>query len=95
MWWLIGFAWIGLICVILQPSQTLQATAPSFWGSLSDVYGRRWIYVGTLSTYIVACIALTFTSSFAALMILRIVQACGSAATISVGGGTIGGTLDV
>lgn len=63
----------------------VQGLAPSFWGSFSDVIGRRAIFIGTFAVYIIANIALGVSSSYPELMVFRAVQAAGSAATISIG----------
>jgi MFS family permease len=62
-----------------------QGLAPSFWGSFSDVLGRRVIFIGTFLVYIIANIALGVSTNYAQLMVFRALQAAGSAATISIG----------
>ncbi|KAJ5183112.1 hypothetical protein N7492_000728 [Penicillium capsulatum] len=68
----------------------MQGLAPSFWGSFSDVLGRRGIFIGTFAVYIIANIALGVSDNYAELMVFRAVQAAGSSATISIGAGVIG-----
>lgn len=53
-----------------------QATTPSLFGSLSDSYGRRPIYIGTLALYIGANIGLALmpTSAYWLLLFLRALQ---------------------
>lgn len=63
----------------------VQGLAPSFWGSFSDVIGRRMIFVGTFAVYIIANIALGVSNNYGELMAFRALQAAGSAATISIG----------
>jgi MFS family permease len=63
----------------------VQGLAPSFWGSFSDVLGRRVIFIGTFLVYIIANIALGVSTNYAQLMVFRALQAAGSAATISIG----------
>lgn len=63
----------------------VQGLAPSFWGSFSDVIGRRVIFIGTFAVYIIANIALGVSNNYAELMVFRALQAAGSAATISIG----------
>ncbi|KAJ6097868.1 hypothetical protein N7499_002242 [Penicillium canescens] len=67
-----------------------QGLAPSFWGSFSDVLGRRVIFIGTFLVYIIANIALGVSTNYTQLMVFRALQAAGSAATISIGAGVIG-----
>ncbi|CAI7630401.1 unnamed protein product [Penicillium manginii] len=68
----------------------VQGIAPSFWGSFSDVIGRRSIFIGTFIVYMIANIALGVSTNYAQLMAFRAIQAAGSAATISIGAGVIG-----
>jgi MFS family permease len=62
----------------------------SFWGPLSDTKGRRIALISTFTVYLIANIGLALNSSFVGLMVLRAIQAAGSAATISIGAGVIG-----
>lgn len=63
----------------------VQGIAPSFWGSFSDVLGRRVIFIGTFVVYIIANIALGVSKNYGELMAFRALQAAGSSATISIG----------
>ena len=63
----------------------IQGLAPSFWGSLSDVLGRRLIFIGTFIVYLASNIALAVSDNYAELMVFRALQAAGSSATISIG----------
>ncbi|RSM06711.1 hypothetical protein CEP52_005557 [Fusarium oligoseptatum] len=67
----------------------VQGIAPSLFGAFSDTYGRRLTFTVSLVIYTVANLALAFTSSFPMLLVLRGVQAAGSAATISISAGVI------
>lgn len=63
----------------------MQGLAPSFWGSLSDVVGRRGIFIGTFVVYILSNILLAVSTNYGELMAFRALQAAGSSATISIG----------
>jgi DHA1 family bicyclomycin/chloramphenicol resistance-like MFS transporter len=52
-----------------------------FYGTISDRYGRRPVLLAGLSVYIAASIAAAFAGSFETMMIARIVQGIGAAAT--------------
>lgn len=67
-----------------------QGIAPSLWGPVSDVRGRRVAYVGTFIVFIGACIGLAETKNYATLIVLRCLQSTGSASTIAIGSGVIG-----
>lgn len=67
-----------------------QGLAPTLWGPVSDVMGRRVAYCCTFVVFLGACIGLAETKTYAALIILRCLQSTGSASTISIGSGVIG-----
>ncbi|KAK6219839.1 major facilitator superfamily transporter [Colletotrichum tabaci] len=66
------------------------AVGPLFWASFADWKGRRPLYIISISIYIVANILLAAVpANYGALVFLRIVQAFGSAAVVSMGAGTV------
>lgn len=67
-----------------------QGIAPSFWGPVSDVRGRRVAYTCTFLVFLGACIGLAETKDYATLIVLRCLQSTGSASTIAIGSGVIG-----
>jgi MFS family permease len=73
----------------------LQGIAPTIWGSISDSLGRRQLYIATLSVYIGACIGLSISNSYPAILVLRALQAAGSASTTALGAGLIGDLVHV
>jgi MFS family permease len=76
---------MSLATLTVTVYMVVQGLAPSFWGSFSDVLGRRVIFIGTFLVYIIANIALGVSTNYAQLMVFRALQAAGSAATISIG----------
>ena len=62
-----------------------QGLAPSFWGPLADIFGRRQVLIYTMLLYLVACIGLALADNFPVLMVFRFLQAAGSSSTISIG----------
>ena len=58
-----------------------------FWGTISDYYGRRPITAACLLVLSLSCIGLALvpTSAYWLLMVLRCLQAAGSASTIAIG----------
>ncbi|WWC68835.1 uncharacterized protein I206_102770 [Kwoniella pini CBS 10737] len=67
-----------------------QAISPTFWGAISDVYGRRLTLLCTFLVFLSACIGLALSNHFYQLIILRCLQSTGSASTIAIGAGIIG-----
>lgn len=68
----------------------LCAFAPLFWSAFADWKGRRPLYIISLAIYLVANILMAaLPTNFGALVFLRMVQAFGCSAVISLGAGTI------
>ncbi|KAE8375511.1 major facilitator superfamily domain-containing protein [Aspergillus bertholletiae] len=80
---------ISLINLTIMTYLILQGISPSFTGSFSDVYGRRLAYALCFIIYIGANIGLALQSDYAALMVLRCVQAAGSSGTIAIGSAVV------
>lgn len=61
--------------------------APMFWGTLADRVGRRPTFLACLLVLCLACVGLALvpTSAYWLLMLLRCIQAAGSASTIALG----------
>ncbi|ODO09248.1 hypothetical protein I350_02848 [Cryptococcus amylolentus CBS 6273] len=68
-----------------------QAITPSIFGAMSDSFGRRPLYLATLVIYLCANIglALTPTSTYALLLVLRALQSTGGSAVIAIGYGCV------
>ncbi|KAG8992036.1 hypothetical protein FRB94_012033 [Tulasnella sp. JGI-2019a] len=68
-----------------------QAITPSFFGSMSDSFGRRPVYIGTMVVYMGANIGLACcpTDAYWLLLVLRGLQATGGSAVISIGAGAV------
>ncbi|KAF2452842.1 MFS general substrate transporter, partial [Lineolata rhizophorae] len=72
-----------------------QAIAPTIWASIGDIHGRRPLYIATLAVFIGSCVGMSVTDSYAALMVLRAMQAAGSAPNVALGSGVIGDVVHV
>ncbi|KAF8204569.1 major facilitator superfamily domain-containing protein [Pholiota molesta] len=81
-----------LINLTLTMYMVLQGVAPMLWGPVSDHIGRRPISAACLLILSLSCIGLALvpTSAFWLLMLLRCLQAAGSASTIAIGAGVVG-----
>lgn len=77
------------IALTITTYMVVQGIAPSLFGAFSDTCGRRLSISISLLIYGVANLALAFTSNFPMLLVLRGLQAAGSAATISISAGVI------
>lgn len=81
-----------LINLTVTMYMIFQGVAPMFWGPISDHVGRRPTSAACLLILSLACVglALVRTSDYWLLMLLRCLQASGSASTIAIGAGVIG-----
>lgn len=70
----------------------MQGISPMLWGTMSDRYGRRPIFLVCLTILIGSCIGLALcpTNAFWLLIVLRLLQAAGCSSTIALGAGVIG-----
>ncbi|KAG2155612.1 major facilitator superfamily domain-containing protein [Suillus clintonianus] len=70
----------------------LQGVSPMFWGTMADRIGRRPVFLACLLVLCLSCIGLALvpTSAYWLLMLLRCIQAAGSASTVALGAGVIG-----
>lgn len=61
------------------------------WGTLADRWGRRPMFMGCMLVLALACVGLGLvpTNAYWLLMVLRCLQAAGSASTIALGAGVI------
>lgn len=81
---------VELVNLTVTSYLILQGIAPSIWGPLSDVKGRRVAYFFTFLVFLGACVGLAETKNYATLVVLRSLQSSGSASTIAVGAAVIG-----
>ncbi|KAI1081029.1 major facilitator superfamily transporter [Whalleya microplaca] len=80
---------VGLVNLAITMYMIVSGITPAILGNAADKLGRRPIYLLALSIYLVGNIGLALQSSFAALLVLRMVQGAGSSGTISLGYGVI------
>ncbi|KAM5540996.1 hypothetical protein V8D89_005307 [Ganoderma adspersum] len=80
-----------LINLTVTVYMVVQGLAPMFWGTLSDRWGRRPMFIGCMATLSLSCVGLALvpTHAYAGLMLLRCLQAFGSASTVALGAGVI------
>jgi MFS family permease len=79
-----------LVNLTVTSYMIFQGLAPSIWGAVADVHGRRITYICTFIVFIGACIGLAETKHYYQLVILRCLQSAGSASTIAIGSGVVG-----
>ncbi|KAH9937306.1 major facilitator superfamily domain-containing protein [Fomitopsis serialis] len=69
----------------------VQGVSPMFWGTLADRWGRRPMFNACMLILCLVCVgmALMPTNAYWLLMLLRCLQAAGSASTVALGAGVI------
>ncbi|KAH6612192.1 major facilitator superfamily domain-containing protein [Chaetomium sp. MPI-SDFR-AT-0129] len=71
------------------------AFGPLFWSSFADWKGRRPLYLISIAVYILSNILIAVVpANYGALVFLRIVQAFGAAAVVSMGAGSVADTTE-
>ena len=78
-----------LINLTLTSYMIFQGLAPTIYGDLADMAGRRPAYAIAFIIYIGANIGLALQNNYAALFILRCLQSSGSSGTIAMGNGVV------
>ena len=73
----------------------VQGISPMLWSAVGDSFGRRPLYLAALSIYVGACLGLSLSQSYTAVLILRALQAAGSSSTTAIGAGLIGDLVHV
>lgn len=83
---------IELINITVTVYMVFQGISPMLWGTIADKVGRRPVFIACLLTLCLSCVglALTPTNAYWLLVLLRCLQAAGSASTIALGAGVIG-----
>ncbi|KAK5119583.1 hypothetical protein LTR85_007412 [Meristemomyces frigidus] len=79
----------AIINLTLTTYMIFQGLAPTIFGDLADMAGRRPAYLIGFAVYIGACIGIACCDTFAALLILRCLQSSGSSGTIALGSGVV------
>ncbi|TFB05518.1 putative transporter AQR1 [Trichoderma ghanense] len=79
----------SLINLTVTAFLIFQGLAPSFYGDLADIAGRRPAYLISFIIYIAANIGLASQSSYPALFVLRCLQSSGSGGTYALNSGVI------
>ncbi|KAK6437606.1 hypothetical protein LTR95_006204, partial [Oleoguttula sp. CCFEE 5521] len=77
------------INLTLTTYMIFQGLAPTIFGDLSDMAGRRPAYMIAFTVYLGACIGLANCKTFAALLVLRCLQSSGSSGTIALASGVV------
>ncbi|MCJ1383504.1 hypothetical protein MMC17_006618 [Xylographa soralifera] len=78
-----------MINLTLTSYMIFQGLAPTVFGDLADMAGRRPTYLLCFLIYIAANIGLALQSNYAALLVLRCLQSSGSSGTVALANGVV------
>ncbi|KZT51486.1 MFS general substrate transporter [Calocera cornea HHB12733] len=67
----------------------VQGNAPLVWSAISEIKGRKPVYLASLALFAVGCIVAAEAHSMSVLIGMRILQAAGASAVLSIGAGTL------
>lgn len=79
----------SIINLTLTSYMIFQGLAPTVFGDLGDMIGRRPVYILSFVIYLGANIGLALQTNYAALFVLRCLQSTGSSGTVALGNGVI------
>ena len=81
----------------ITADERLPSTAPMLWGTMSDRWGRRPMFIGCMVVLSLSCVGLALvpTDAYWALMLLRCLQALGSASTVALGASPLSSQRDI
>ncbi|KAF9062174.1 vacuolar DHA amino acid exporter [Rhodocollybia butyracea] len=72
----------------------LQGGVPLFWSAISEVKGRRFVYIVSMAIYIVGSTVVATSKNIQILIGFRCLQAAGSSAVMSIGAATLADIYD-
>ncbi|KAK7560130.1 major facilitator superfamily domain-containing protein, partial [Phyllosticta paracitricarpa] len=78
-----------LVNLTLTSYSIFQGLAPTVFGDLADMAGRRPAFIVGFVIYTAACIGIALQHAYPALFILRCFQSTGSSSTIALGSGVV------
>ncbi|KAF8517404.1 vacuolar DHA amino acid exporter [Hysterangium stoloniferum] len=77
------------ISLSLSVSILVQGTIPLFWSAVSEIHGRKFVYLISVSFYVIACGVAGSASTMAVLTGMRVLQALGGGAVLTIGASTL------
>ncbi|KAF9517241.1 hypothetical protein BS47DRAFT_1339996 [Hydnum rufescens UP504] len=72
----------------------VQGNAPLFWAAVSEIKGRKLVYIVSLSIFGIGSVIAALSRSISLLICMRVLQAAGSSSVLAIGGGTLADMYD-
>ncbi|KAF9015851.1 MFS general substrate transporter [Hymenopellis radicata] len=72
----------------------MQGSAPLLWSAISEVKGRRFVYLVSLAIFFAGSVVVATSKSIGLVIGMRILQAAGSSAVMSIGAATLADIFD-
>lgn len=82
------------ICLSISLFILILGLMPLFWSAISEVKGRKIIYLSSLSLFILATIGVALSRSIKLVIGFRCIQAAGASAAITLGAATLADIYD-
>ncbi|EIN12476.1 MFS general substrate transporter [Punctularia strigosozonata HHB-11173 SS5] len=79
----------GQISLSLSLFILVQGGAPLFWAAMSEIKGRKMIYIVAIALNLVGCICVATAKTIQLVIGMRVVQAAGSSAVMAIGAATL------
>ncbi|KAF9962591.1 hypothetical protein BGZ72_000011 [Mortierella alpina] len=79
----------SLVSATLSVYVLFMGIMPVFWASLCDYYGRRPIYLVSMSIFILGSVLAAISRNIWVFFVMRALQAFGASSVLSVGGGSL------
>lgn len=67
----------------------LQGVIPMLWSVISEIYGRKIVYMTSFAMFGLTQLACALSKSPGLFLAMRILSACGGSAVLTIGGGTL------
>ncbi|TFK48710.1 MFS general substrate transporter [Heliocybe sulcata] len=67
----------------------LQGVVPLLWSSISEIKGRKVVYVTSIALYMIGCICVATAKNIGVVIGMRCLQALGSSAVMAIGAATL------
>ncbi|KAH7099006.1 vacuolar DHA amino acid exporter [Auriculariales sp. MPI-PUGE-AT-0066] len=72
----------------------VQGTTPLLWSAISEIKGRKYVYLISIALFIAGCAGAATAKTVAVLISMRVLQALGGSCVLAIGAGTLADVWD-